>query len=177
LNATSVQAWTNGTLVPSSSVTVTGTNNPGSSVTYQVSISNLATGTWSLKVAARTLAGSLGSTTATVTVTAVTSQTAFTFPSTASSCTLGTYNAVCVSVMNTQSAAITGVVFAVVHNAQGQTVQVATSTVSSLAAGSSTTAYVVLSVPAGTYTVNVFVWSSTGASISTEQSSVSITVA
>jgi len=177
LNATSAQAWTNGTLVPSSSVTVTGTNNPGSSVTYQVTVSGLATGTSSLKVAARTLAGSLGSTTATVKVTAVTSTTAFTFPSTASSCTLGTYNAVCVSVMNTQSAAITGVVFAVVHNAAGQTVQVATSTVSSLAAGSSTTAYVVLSVPAGTYTVNVFVWSSTGASISTEQSSVSITVA
>jgi len=177
LNATSVQAWANGTLISSTDISVTGANNPGTSVTYGVSVANLPLGTWSLKVSARTLAGSLGSVTGTVTVTVVTSVNAITFPSTAASCTLGTYNAVCVSVQNTQAAAITGVVFAVVHNAAGQTIQVATSTVSSLAAGSSTTAYVVLSVPAGTYSVNVFVWSTTGSSISVEQSSVSITVA
>jgi len=177
LNASSVQVWTNGTLVSSSDVSVTGSNNPGTSETYGVSVNSLPLGTWTLKVAARTLAGSLGSTTGTVTVTVVSSTTAITFPSPAASCTLGAYNAVCVSVTNTQAAAVTGVVFAVVHDSAGHTLQVATSTFSSLAPSSSTTAYVVLSVPAGTYSVNVFVWSTTGASISVSQSSVSITVA
>jgi len=56
LNATSVQAWTNGTAVAASNIVVTGTNKPGSSVTYSVAINNLALGTWSLQVVARTLA-------------------------------------------------------------------------------------------------------------------------
>jgi hypothetical protein len=169
-------AWTNTTAVPATSISVTGTNNPGHSVNYSVSISGLSTGTWSLKVWAKTLAGSGASVTQTITVTVVTSVNAVSFPSPAASCTIGTYKAVCVSIKNTQAGAITGVVFAVVHNAAGQTVQVSTSTVSNLAAGSSSTAYVILSVPSGTYSVNVFVWSTSGGSISTSQSNVSITV-
>jgi hypothetical protein len=177
LNATSVQAWANGTAIAATSIAVSGTNNPGYSANYSVSISGLAAGTWSLKVSAATLAGLSASTTATITVTQITNNTSvFTFPSSATSCTLGSYNAVCVQATNSQAAAVTGVVFAVVHNSQGQTIQVGTATIN-VAAGASTTAYVVLSVPSGTYSVNVFVWSTSGASISAEQSSVSITVA
>jgi len=175
LNASSVTAWANGTAIAASNIVVTGTNKPGSSENYSVSINNLPLGTWSLEVFARTLAGTGASTTATVTVTTTHASNAYTF-TTPSSCTLGTYNAVCVPVTNTQAAALTGIVFAVVHNAAGQTVAVATSTVPSLAGGASATAYVVLSVPAGTYSVNVFVWSTTGNAISAPQT-VSITVA
>jgi len=174
LNATSVQAWTNGTLVSSTNVAVTGTNKPGSSVTYAVTISNLPAGTWSLKVAAKTLAGTSGSTTATVTVLVASGTQTFTFPSTASYFLLGTYHTVAVPVVNTQAAAVTGVVFAVAHNAAGQTLEVSTATVN-VAAGATQTAYVVLNLPSGTYTVNVFVWSTTGNSLSVAQTAITIT--
>jgi hypothetical protein len=169
LNATSVQAWTNGTAVVSSNIVVTGTNKPGSSVTYAVAVNNLAVGTWSLQVGARTLAGTYGSTTVTVKVTHIGTNTgAFSFPSPASYFLLTPYHTVQVPVTNTQAASVTAIVFAVVHNAAGQTVQVGTGTVS-VAAGATQTAYVVVNQPSGTYTVNVFVWSTSGASLSQSQ--------
>ena len=181
LNASKVAAWANGTTIPSADITVSGTNKPGSSVTYSVAINPPVAGTWSLTVNATSLAGLTGTVTGTVTTTTSTTPQSVPpshFPSTASSCTLGTYNAVCLTVDNTQTTAETGVVLAVLHNAAGQTncsrhiysqccqLQESTSTV-----------YVVVNVPAGTYSANVFVWSSTGASISPEQTNVSITVA
>jgi hypothetical protein len=176
LNASAVQAWANGTALPSSDITVTGTNNPGSSVNYTISVANLPAGTWTLEVTAWTLAGDSASASGTVTVTVTTSLNAFTV-ATPTGCTLGSYNAVCVPVTNTQAGALTGVVFAVVQNSSGQTVEVATATVSALAGTTSTTAYVVVSVPAGSYTVNAFVWSTSGSPISAPQSGISITVA
>jgi hypothetical protein len=172
LNATSVKAWYNGTAVSASAITVTGTNKPGSSVTYAVSVSGLPVGTWSLQVSAKTLAGTSGSTTATVKVTQVSGTSTFTFV-TPKYYLLGPYHTVNVTVTNTQAATITAVVFAVVHNAAGQTLEVSTSTVS-VAAGSTSSAFVVVNQPAGTYSVNVFVWSTSGSSLSAS-STVSVT--
>ena len=180
LNATTVAAWANGTTIPSSDIKVSGTNKPGSSVTYAVAINPPVAGTWSLTVNATSLAGLTGTVTGVVTTTTSStpqSSTTFSLPSTASSCTLGTYNAVCITVDNTQTTAETGIVLVVLHNAAGQTIAVATSTANAVAAGSSSTVYVVVNVPAGTYSANVFVWSSTGVPISPEQTNVSITVA
>ncbi len=177
LNASSVVAWYNGTAIPSSAITVTGTNNPGSSVVYSVAINPPVIGTWSLEVSATSLAGLTGTTTATITTTSTTvvpPSTTFSFPA-PTSCTIGTYNAVCVSLSNSQTTSETGVVFAVLHNAAGATIEVATSTVTVAGLGSQV-GYVVVNVPAGTYSVNVFVWSTTGAAISAPQT-VSITVA
>jgi hypothetical protein len=178
LNWSSVTAWANGTALPSSEITVSGANDLGSSVTYAVSISPSQVGTWALIVNATTLAGMTGTTSGTVTTTATstpTSPNAFTFPSSASYQLFGgTYHSVAVPVTNTGTGTVTAVVFAVAHNAQGQTVEVSTATVSVSALGTQT-AYVILNLPSGTYTVNVFVWSTSGASISAEQSSVAIT--
>jgi hypothetical protein len=174
LNASSVTATLNGTAVPASSISVSGTNSIAHSVTYKISISNLAKGTSTLVVTAKTLAGLSASATATVTSAGGSSgctsgcSSAISYPSTAKYQLFGTYHAVNVTITNTQSTSMTVVVLAVFHNAAGQTLQVGTST-ATLAAGASTTAFVVSNQPSGTYSVNVFVWSTSGSSLSSSQ--------
>jgi len=89
--------------------------------------------------------------------------------------TLGSNQAVSVAYTNTANAAVTGIVYAVVHNSIGQTVYYTTATLQ-LAAGQSGTAYAVLfGLPSGTYSVTVFVTSTTGQAISAT-STVSVTL-
>jgi len=175
LNASSVTATSNGTAISSSSISVTGTNKPGSSVTYLVSISGLAKGTWTIAVTAKTLAGLSATATGTVTVTVQnTNPNAFTFPATPTYYLLGgVYHTVNVSITNTQATSSTVVVLAVVHNGAGQTLEVSSSS-AIVAAGSTISAYPVINLPSGTYSVNVFVWSTSGASLS-QSKTVSIT--
>jgi hypothetical protein len=76
---------------------------------------------------------------------------------------------------NNSNAPLTAIVFAVVHNAAGQTVSYSTATLQ-LAAGASGTGYDVLfGLAPGTYTVSVFVTTTGGAAISTT-STVTVTV-
>jgi len=171
LNASSVSATANGTAVAASSISVSGTNNNAHSVTYVVSVNNLAKGTWTLVVSAKTLAGLSGSVTATVTV--ASSSTggtpgSFSFPSTPKYYKLSVYNTVNVTVTNTQASSLTAIVFAVFHNSAGQTLQVSTSSVT-VPAGSTATAFVPTTLASGTYSVNVFVWSTTGSSLSSSE--------
>jgi len=174
LNASSVTATSNGTAISASSITVTGTNKPGSSVTYLVSISNLAKGTWSLAVTAKTLAGLSATGTGTVTVTVQnTNPNAFSYPAPAKYYLLGTYHTINVTITNAQATSSTVVVLAVVHNAAGQTLEV-TSSSAIVAAGATISAYPIINLPSGTYSVNVFVWSISGASLS-QTETVSIT--
>jgi len=172
LNASSVTATANGTAVASSSISVTGTNNVAHSVTYVVSVSNLAKGTWTLVVSAKTLAGLSASATATVTVTTSGGNTtpgSISFPATPKYQKLSQYNGVNVTVTNTQPTSITAIVFAVFRNSAGQPLQVATGSVT-VAAGATIEAFVPTSLPSGTYAVTVFVWSTSGSSLSsTEQ--------
>jgi len=70
---------------------------------------------------------------------------------------------------------VTAVVYAVVHNSAGQTVSYSTATLQ-LAAGATGIAYPVLfGLPSGTYSVTVFVTSTSGVAISTSQT-VSVTL-
>jgi hypothetical protein len=128
----------------------------------------LAKGTWTLVVSAKTLAGLSASATATVTVTSSSTggtPGSFSFPSTPKYYKLSVYNTVNVTVTNTQTSSLTAIVFAVFHNSAGQTLQVSTSSVT-VPAGSTATAFVPTTLASGTYSVNVFVWSTTGSSLS-----------
>jgi hypothetical protein len=63
INMSSVAATKNGSAIPSSSVSVSGTNMAGSNVTYTVTISGLSAGTWDLGLAASDYAGNTGTAT------------------------------------------------------------------------------------------------------------------
>ena len=162
LNASSVQAWVNGTAVPASSVSVSGTNNPGSSVSYTVTIDGLTTGAWSVKISASDLAGNTASTTQTLVIKVPPGST---FTLTSAPGMISKYHVANVNVTSHDTTTDTVVVFAVVTNNLGQTVQISTSTVT-VAAGATVSAYPVINVPSGTYTVTLFVWSTSGESLS-----------
>jgi len=175
LNTSSVTVTSNGTAVAASQISVTGTSKPGSSVTYLVTVSGLTKGTWTLAISAKTLAGLSGSTSGTVTITVQTSNpNQFTYPSTPKYYFLGnTYHTINVTITNSLSSSTTAIVFAVVHNSAGQTIEVTTSS-AVVAAGATVSAYPVLSLASGTYSVTIFVWASNGASLS-QSETVSIT--
>jgi hypothetical protein len=81
---------------------------------------------------------------------------------------------VTITYTNNGNTTITGIVYAVVHNSLGQTVQYTTGTITP-AAGASAEAFLALAgLPTGTYTVTVFVITTSGTAISTT-STVSVT--
>jgi hypothetical protein len=89
--------------------------------------------------------------------------------------TIGQNKAVQTSYTNNSNAPLTAIVYAVVHNSAGQTVAYSTATLN-LAAGASGTAYDVLfGLAPGTYSVTVFVTSTSGTAIS-GTSTVTVTV-
>jgi len=177
LNATSVTATANGTAIAASQITVSGTNNPGSSVTYLVSISNLAQGTWSLTVSAKSLAGLSGSASGTVTVTVVPpppGQT-FVFPSAPVQVTGPTGPAVNATIKNNGTSSYTAYVYVVVHNSAGTTVYIGIANFGSIAAGGSATLPIPVVLPKGTYSATVQAYTSAGITVSGPQT-VAITV-
>jgi hypothetical protein len=90
--------------------------------------------------------------------------------------TIGPNKYVQTSFTNTSNAPVTAIVFAVIHNAQGQTVAYSTATLTNVAAGGSATAYNALfGLPPGTYSVTVFATSTSGTAIS-GQTTVSVTI-
>jgi len=90
--------------------------------------------------------------------------------------TIGSNKATQSSFTNNSNAPITAIVYAVVHNAAGQTVAYSTATLTNVPAGSSATAYNVLfGLAPGTYSVTIFVTSTSGTAIS-GTSTVSVTV-
>ena len=89
--------------------------------------------------------------------------------------TQGVYNGVTTTFTNHSNAPITGFVYAVVHNALGQTVDISTATISAPAGGSVTAFNALFGLPPGTYSVTIFVTSSSGTAISTT-STASVTI-
>jgi len=87
-------------------------------------------------------------------------------PGTASQTTLAGYPAVQIAFTNTISSPLTAVAFGVVKNAQGQIVDVTTSTIQFSASGSATAYLALAGLPSGTYTVSVFAVSSTNVVVS-----------
>jgi len=157
LNSSSVIATLNGTALASSHVTVTGTNNLGSSVIYTVTITGLPAGTDAIGLSASSLTGLTGTaTTITVAVSVAFSQSVII--TTASYGALGSFNGVSVTATNVWSTSQNLVVFAVWKNSAGQTVAVTTGGLT-LASGASGTTFAPLAgaIPSGSYTVSVFV--------------------
>lgn len=89
--------------------------------------------------------------------------------------TQGIYNGVTTSFTNNSNAPVTGFVYAVVHNALGQTVDISTATITAPAGGSATAFNALFGLPPGTYSVSIFVTSSSGTAISTT-STASVTI-
>lgn len=162
LNFTSVSATRNGTAIPSSSITVSGTNNPGSSVTYTVSIGGLPTGTWSIKISACDLAGNCATSKALIVTVIVPLDQSFTLVGTPGKVTVAGQTAVNATFTNNLPFTQSGIVMLVVRNLQGQTVYIATATVSPSAGATFSALLVVSPVPPGTYTVELFAITSTG---------------
>jgi hypothetical protein len=88
----------------------------------------------------------------------------------------GANTVISTSFTNNSNAPQTAYIYAVVHNALGQTVLYATSTLNGVAPGASETGQLVLfGLPSGTYTATVFVVSTTGTALSTS-ATVSVTI-
>ncbi len=88
---------------------------------------------------------------------------------------IGPSQAIQTSFSNTSTAPVTAVVFAVVHNALGQTVSYSTATVTASAGGSATAYNVLYGLAPGTYSVTIFATSTSGTAIS-NTSTVSVTI-
>ncbi len=73
--------------------------------------------------------------------------------------------AVGVPIKNTGTAPLSGVVIGVFHNSIGQPLEIATGVFYNITAQNFTT-YVAASLPSGNYSINFFVWSLNGSSIS-----------
>jgi len=177
LNASSVTATANGTAISASQISVSGTNKLGSSVTYLVSISNLAEGTWTLSVSAKTIAGLSATASGTVTVTVVPpppGQT-FVFPSAPAQVTGPTGPAVNATIKNNGTSSYTAYVYVVVHSSSGATVYIGIANFGSIAAGGSATLPIPVVLPKGTYSATVQAYTSAGITVSGPQT-VAITV-
>jgi len=88
---------------------------------------------------------------------------------------IGQNKAVQTSFTNTSNAPVTAIVYAVVHNAAGQTVAYSTATITANAGASATAYDVLFGLAPGTYTVTVFATSTSGTAIS-GTSTVTVTV-
>ncbi|HEV2138951.1 MAG TPA: hypothetical protein VGR53_08915 [Nitrososphaerales archaeon] len=175
LNTTSIKATYNGTAVAAANLAVTGTNTLGSNSTFQVSINNLPSGKWMLTLSAKDLAGNANAgVSITVTISVPFSQSVVI--NSATYTTIGSFPGISVSATNIWSSSQNLVVFAVWKNGAGQTVAVATGGLT-LASGATGTAFAPLTsaLPSGSYTVNVFVITTSNAPVST-LTSITVTV-
>ena len=156
LNSTSVSATVNGTAVVASSIVITGANNLGHNTTYTIQIKNLPTGFDNVVLSASSYAGNTGSASISVHVIVPFSQSVII--NSAASGTLGAFTGISVSATNLWSTSQNLVVFAVWKNSAGQTVAVTTGGLT-LASGATGTTFAPLAggLPSGSYTVSVFV--------------------
>jgi len=179
LNATLVTATYNSTSIAASSIATVGTNNPGTSVTYTVTITGIPNGHWKVTLNAKDLAGNVAAATSiTVTITLQTTQ-SFTNPTTTppASCTSLGYTGVCSTWTNNLPTSQTVNIWAVAYNSKNQ-VLFATFSQLTFTSGGANTVFVALSstLPSGTYTVQVFVVTPAGTSVSPAGISATVTV-
>jgi len=168
LNATAVTANYNGTAVASTAIAISGTNNPGHSVTYTVSVTGIPTGHWSVTLNAKDLAKNVATPVSVLVHVIVPFATSVVVSGTPTKTTIGGFTGISATYTNNWSTSQNLIVFAVWKNSAGQTVAVTTSGLT-LAAGASGTAFAPLTSPppSGSYTVNVFVWTTNNLSVST----------
>jgi hypothetical protein len=165
----SVSATVNGTALPASQVAVTsGANNLGHSVTYTVSVTGLAAsaGHYGIALTAKSLAGNSATGTTLVVKVTVALGESFVVSGTPSKGTLGSFTGVNVNYQNVGASSQNVVIFAVWQSSAG-TVGIGTAS-ATLAAGASTSAFIVepVGLASGTYTVNIFVWTTSNQPVS-----------
>jgi len=165
LNATSVVATSNSTATLTAAVT--GTNNPGNSVTYTVAITGLpaSTGHWKLTLSGKDYAGNAASASLVLKVT-VAFAVSFVISGTPTVGTLGGYTGINAAYQNLNPTSQSVVVFAV-WKLNGQTQGTSTSS-ATVAAGATYSAFLVepVGLSSGSYTVNLFVWTTGNAPVS-----------
>lgn len=165
LNATAVTATYGGNTVAASGITVTGTNNLGSSVTYSVNVAGIAAGTWTVTLTAKSLTKTTGSASTIVTIVVPLNQ-SFTISGTPTKTTLNGQPTVLASWTNNLATSTTAIVYMTVKNSAGATVYITTATLT-LGAGATGPSYLVITgLVSGTYTVNIFVVNTSGVGIS-----------
>ncbi|MDE1852988.1 MAG: hypothetical protein KGI38_04470 [Thaumarchaeota archaeon] len=174
----SVSATVNGTALAASQVTITsGTNNPGASVTYSVSVTGLAatTGHYGIALTAKDTAGnSATGTTVVVSVTVAFAQ-SLVISGTPTSSVVGGYTGVSATYSNQWSSSQNVIVFAVWKNSAGQTVYISAGS-ATLATGASQAFFLPeVGLASGTYTVNLSVWTTTNLPVSS-QTTLTVTV-
>jgi hypothetical protein len=165
-----VGAGTGSFTVPSSIQTSTGIQSVVSGTIYSVELQESGVATNQALASPPTLGvGSVSSTSCNTT-------SCMSVSGTPAQTTQGAYSGVTSTFTNTSNAPVTAFVYAVVHNALGQTVDISTATVTASAGGSVTAFNALFGLPPGTYSVTIFVTSSSGTAISTS-TPVSVTIA
>ncbi|MDE1858423.1 MAG: hypothetical protein KGI26_05105 [Thaumarchaeota archaeon] len=169
--ATNLDTATTKTLTAS----VTGTNNPGHSVTYGVTLSGLTTGNWSVALSASDLAGNSNSSTITVHVTVPFAQ-SFAVVGTPAASTLGQFAGITASYTNLNPTSQNVVIFAVFKNSQGQTMGIGTGS-ATFGAGATQSVFIAdpVGLASGTYSVSIFVFTTGNLPVSVS-TTISVTV-
>ena len=175
LDASSVVATSNSSAALTT--TVTGTNNPGASVTYQACVKGLpaTTGHWGLTLNAKNLVGNAATAVTAVVLVTVAFAQSVVLTGSLSSSTVNGYTGVSGTFSNQWSASQSVIVFAVWKNSAGQTVYVSAGSATISAGGSQSFFLPEVGLAAGGYTVNVSVWTTSGQPVSV-QTSISVTV-
>jgi hypothetical protein len=155
--------------VPSTIQTSAGSQPVTSGSGYTVELQAVSSSSVALASPPSVTVGSVSSTSCNTT-------TCMTVSGTPASSQQGQFTGVTSTFTNNSNAPVTAFVYAVVHNALGQTVEISTATVTASAGGSTTAFNALFGLPPGTYSVTIFVTSSSGTAIS-GTSPVSVTIA
>jgi hypothetical protein len=166
LNAASVTATSNSSATLTT--TVTGTNNPGAPVTYMASVAGLpaTTGHWSLTLNAKDWAGNVATPVTVVVQVTVAQAQSLVVSGTPTSGKVGNYEGVSVTYTNEWSTSQNVVAFGVWKNSLGQTIYISAGS-ANMATGASQSFFLPeVGLASGTYTVNVFVWTTSNVAVS-----------
>jgi len=145
--------------VPSTIQTSAGSQPVTSGAGYTVELQAVGSASVALASPPTVTVGSVSSTSCNTT-------TCMTVSGTPAQTTQGAYTGVTSTFTNNSNAPVTAFVYAVVHNALGQTVDISTATVTASAGGSATAFNALFGLPPGTYSVTIFATSSSGTAIS-----------
>jgi hypothetical protein len=163
LNATSISLRYNGTALPASDITVTGSNSPGNNVTYTVT-ANLPGGHWTVQLMATNLAGTTGSSPTLTVFQQLTPTSSFVLVGSVVKATVGgNPDGITGTYLNNLPGTQTVTVIGTATNAGGQQVAAATATITINSLGQQTFSLSFLGLtPGQTYTINFYAVSSAG---------------
>jgi hypothetical protein len=154
--------------VPSTIQTATGSQPVANGQTYSVELQGVGS-------TSQALASPPSLTVSSVSTSTCNTTTCMTVSGSPSSTTIGQNKAVQTSFTNNSNAPVTAIVYAVAHNAAGQTVSYSTATITANAGASATAYDILFGLAPGTYTVTIFATSTSGTAISTT-STVTVTI-